>query len=117
MGGWAAANSYHDGNKPTLSRLIRGWGEANDYLMANSDVAVETLQKQRYRQTPLADIQEQFKAQEMFTSQEWRKLYADGTVTKWLQQSTDFFMANAGISDAMPASTYFDPSLDLTAIG
>ena len=26
-----------------------------------------------------------------YTSAEWAKLYADGTVTKWLQQVTDFF--------------------------
>ena len=116
MGGWAAANTYFDGNKETLSKLIKGWSEANDYLIANSDAAIETLQKQRYSQTPLSDIQEQFKAQKMFTSQEWKKLYADGTVTKWLQQSTDFFMANAGIKDFTPASTYFDPSLFLKAI-
>ena len=40
----------------------------------------------------------------------------DGTVTNWLQQSTDFFMANAGIKDFTPASKYFDPSLYLKTI-
>ena len=29
----------------------------------------------------------------------------------WLQQSTDFFMAKAGIKDFTLASKYFDPSL------
>jgi H+/Cl- antiporter ClcA len=33
-----------------------------------------------------------------------------------LQQSTDFFMANAGIKDFTPASKYFDPSLYLKTI-
>ena len=47
----------------------------------------------------------------MFTSSEWKKLYSDGTVTNWLQQTTNFFMANAGIKDFTPASKYFDPSL------
>ena len=117
MGGWAAANNYYDSNKDALSKLVKGWGEANDYLIANSNAAIETLQKQRYSQTPLADIQEQFKAQKMFTSQEWKKLYSDGTVTNWLQQSTDFFMANAGIKDTTPASAYFDPTIYLKAIG
>ncbi len=116
MGGWAAANSYYDGNQETLTKLIKGWAEANDYLIADSATAIETLQKQRYSQTPLSDIQEQFKAQKMFTSRDWKQLYSDGTVTNWLQQSTDFFMANAGIKEFTPASKYFDPSLYLKAI-
>ena len=117
MGGWAAANGYYDSNKDVLSKLIKGWAEANDYLIANSATAIEAVQKQRYSQTPLTDIQEQFKAQKMFTSQEWKKLYADKTVANWLQQSTDFFMANAGVKDFIPASSYFDPTLYLKAIG
>ena len=117
MGGWAAANSYYDSNKDVLSKMIKGWAEANDYLIANSAIAIEALQKQRYSQTPLTDIKEQFKAQKMFTSQEWKKLYADKTVTNWLQQSTDFFMANAGVKEFTPASNYFDPTLYLKAIG
>ena len=74
------------------------------------------LQKNHYSQTPMADIDESFKAQKMFTAAEWKTKYADGTVTKWLQQSTDFFMANAGVKDFTPASKYFDPSLYLKTI-
>jgi len=78
--------------------------------------AMETLQKAHYSQTPLADINESFKAQKMFTSRDWKRLYSDGTVTNWLQQTTDFFMANAGVKDFTPASKYFDPSLYLKTI-
>jgi NitT/TauT family transport system substrate-binding protein len=116
IGGWAAANSYYDANAETLAKLIKGWGEANDYVIANSEEALESLQKAHYGQTPLTDIQEQFKAQKMFTSHDWKQLYSDGTVTNWLQQSTDFFMANAGVNDFTPASKYFDPSLYLKTI-
>jgi len=52
---------------------------------------MEALQKAHYSQTPLADINESFKAQKMFTS-------------------------NAGIKDFTPASKYFDPSLYLKTI-
>jgi sulfonate transport system substrate-binding protein len=116
IGGWAAANTYYDANKETLAKLIKGWSEANDYVIAHSEEALQSLQKAHYSQTPLSDIQEQFKAQKMFTSSEWKKLYTDGTVTNWLQQSTDFFMANAGVKDFTPASKYFDPSLYLKTI-
>ncbi len=65
---------------------------------------MEKLQSAHYGQTPLADINESFKAQRMFSSRDWKKLYSDGTVTNWLQQSTDFFMTNAGIKDFTPAA-------------
>ena len=82
--------------------MIRGWADANDYIIANSNEAMEKLQKGHYSQTPLADINESFKAQKMFTSRDWKRLYSDGTVTNWLQQTTDFFMANANCSPSAP---------------
>lgn len=109
-------DTYYDENKETLAKIIKGWAEANDYIIANSNEAMATLQKKHYSQTPLSDIIEQFKAQKMLTSRDWRRLYSDGTVTNWLQQSTDFFMAHAGIKTLAPASKYFDPSLYLKTI-
>jgi NitT/TauT family transport system substrate-binding protein len=114
--GWAAANDYYEPNKETLAKLTKAWAEANDYIIEKSKDAVEALQKGHYSQMPLTDINEQFKAQKMFTSRDWKRLYSDGTVVNWLQQSTDFFMANAGIKDFTPASKYFDPSLYLKTI-
>ena len=52
IGGWAAANDYYEPNKETLAKLIRGWAEANDYIIANSNEAMEKLQKNHYSQTP-----------------------------------------------------------------
>ncbi|WP_322514083.1 ABC transporter substrate-binding protein [Rhodopseudomonas palustris] len=117
IGGWVASNTYYDGNKESLSKIIKGWADANDYIIANSDEAMQALQKKHYSQVPLADVMEQFKAQKMFSSRDWIKYYADGTVAKWLQQSTDFFMANANVKDFTPVDKYFDPSLYLKAIG
>jgi NitT/TauT family transport system substrate-binding protein len=65
---------------------------------------------------PLAQFREQFKASKYFTSAEWRKHYADGTVTKWLQQVTDFFVKFGNIQNPTPASTYFDPKLYLDTV-
>ena len=59
----------------SCASIIRGWAEANDYLIANSDDALEALQKKHYQQVPLADLKEQYRAQKMFTAAEWRKLY------------------------------------------
>lgn len=117
IGGWVASNNYYDGNKETLSKIIKGWADANDYIVTNSNEAIEALQKKHYSQVPLADVMEQFKAQKMFSSRDWINHYSDGTVTKWLQQSTDFFMANANVTDFTPADKFFDPSLYLKALG
>jgi NitT/TauT family transport system substrate-binding protein len=46
----------------------------------------------------------------MFSSREWRKLYSDGTVIKWLQQVSDF-LNEAGVTTATPATDCFDSSL------
>ncbi len=116
MGGWAARNDYYDKNKDVLEKIIRGWAQANDYLIANTDKALEAIQAKHYPQVPLADIKEQYAAQKMFTSAEWAKLYADGSVTKWLQRVSDFFIDFASIPNATPAAQYFDPKLYLNVI-
>jgi NitT/TauT family transport system substrate-binding protein len=114
VGGWATRADYYEKNYEVLPRIIRGWVDANDYIIKNPDAALESLQKNNYQQVPLSDLKEQYKAQKMFLSGEWRKMYADGTVTKWLQQVTDFFVRFGGIQNPTPAAKYFEtkPYLD-----
>jgi NitT/TauT family transport system substrate-binding protein len=116
IGGWATRADYYDKNKNVLQQVIRGWAEANDHLLAKTDAALESLQKTQYSQVPLPDFKEQFKASKYFTSTEWRKMYQDGTVTKWLQQVTDFFAQTGNIASPVPASQYFDPKLYLDVV-
>jgi NitT/TauT family transport system substrate-binding protein len=115
VGGWAARNDYYEKNREVCQRVIRGWAEAND-AMLKGDAPIEALQKAQYAQVPLADFKDQFKASKYFTSAEWRKLYADGTVTKWLQQVTDFFVKAGNIQNPVPAAQYFDTKLYLDTI-
>lgn len=116
VGGWATREDFYAKNRAACANIIRGWAEANDYIIANADAALDALQKKRYQQVPLAELKEQYGAQKMFTAAEWRKLYADGTVTGWLQQVTDFFVRFGNISNPVPASKYFDTSLYLETI-
>ncbi len=109
--GWVTRADYHEKNRHVLQGIIRGWASANDYFIAHSDAALDTLQKKHYPQVPLSDLKEMFGAQKMFTSAQWRSMYADGTVTKWLQQVTDFFVRFANIQNPVPASQYFDPKI------
>jgi NitT/TauT family transport system substrate-binding protein len=116
MGGWAARNDYYDANKAALGSLVAGWVEANDAMLANFDAAAETLQKTQYKDVPLPDFKEAMKFSKYYTSAEWRKLYADGTATKWLQQVSDFFAAAGNIANPVPAAKYFDPQLYLQTV-
>jgi NitT/TauT family transport system substrate-binding protein len=114
--GWATREDFYAKNRAVCANVIRGWAEANDYMISATDSALDDLQKKHYQQVPLAELKDQYKAQKMFTSAEWRKLYADGTVTGWLQQVTDFFVRFGNIANAVPASKYFDPSLYLETV-
>ena len=109
MGGWAARNDFYDKNRPVIDKLIAGWAEANTLITSKPDEAAEMLQKTQYADVPLADFKEQFKASKYYTNAEWRQRYQDGTVTKWLQQVTDFFVSAANIQNALKAQEYFDP--------
>jgi NitT/TauT family transport system substrate-binding protein len=111
VGGWATREDYLAKNRATCANLIRGWAEANDYMVANSEAALEALQKNHYKEVPLSDLKENFKAKKMFTSKVWRLIYAVGTVTNWLQLVTDFFVRFGGIQNPVPASKYFEPGL------
>lgn len=57
---------------------------------------------------PLEEFRDPFKASRCYSSTDWRKLYAGGSVTKWLQQVTDFLVKFGNIRNAVPASSYFD---------
>ncbi len=116
MGGWAARNDYYDKNRPVIARLVAGWAEANAQITGKPDASAEMLQKAQYKDVPLADFKEQFKASKYYTNAEWRARYQDGTVTKWLQQVTDFFVSNAKIENAVKADQYFDPKLFLETV-
>ena len=116
MGGWAARNDYYDANKEPLAKLIAGWVEVNDRMVKDFDGAAETLQKTHYKEVPLGQFKDSMKFSKYYSSAEWRKLYADGSATKWLQQVTDFFAKAGNIANPVPAKTYFDPELYLKTV-
>ena len=116
VSGWAASNDFYAKNREVLQRVVRAWSEGNNMLVSRPDEALAILQKEQYPQVPLPDLKEQFGAQKVFSNAEWRKYYEDGTVTKWLQQVTDFFVKFGNIQNPVPASQYFDPKIYLDTI-
>lgn len=115
--GWAARNDYHDKNKDTLKRLIRGWIPANDYLLSKPDEALALLQKKHYQQLAMDDVWEMYRAAKWYKAAEWWKYYQDGSVVKWLNQVTTFNVEVGAIQNPIWADQYFDPSLFLDVTG
>ncbi|BAT58810.1 putative aliphatic sulfonates-binding protein precursor [Variibacter gotjawalensis] len=116
ISGWAASNDFHAKKKDVLARVVKAWGEGNDMLLGKTDEALAFLQQKHYPQVPIADIKEQYQGQKVFSNADWSKMFADGTVTGWLQQVTDFYVGFAKISNAVPAKDYFDPSIYIAAM-
>ena len=82
VGGWAARNDYYGKNRAVCANII-----AAGRRRTTTSSPTPTPRSRRCRRTTTsrcrsADLKEQFKAQKMFTSKDWKKLYADGTVTQ-----------------------------------
>ncbi|HEV2301090.1 MAG TPA: ABC transporter substrate-binding protein [Stellaceae bacterium] len=111
--GWAARNDVFAKRKELLGKVIRAWIPANDFLVTKPDEALPIIQSSYYKDVPLPELKEMYKAEKAFTAAQWRARYADGTVTRWLEQVTDFFVKTGGISSPVRAEQYFDPQLFL----
>jgi NitT/TauT family transport system substrate-binding protein len=116
VGGWAVRNDFFEKSPDVLAKVVRAWLPANELLVSKPDEALQILQSKYYKEVPIGDLQEQYKAQKVFTAAEWRKLYEDKTVTKWLNQVTDFFAESGAIQNPVRAEQYFDPSIYLSVV-
>lgn len=110
LGGWVSTAEYHAKNRDALVRLSKAWMAGNEFLTSKTAEALSIIHKQ-YPNLTEADLKDQFAAQKVFPAAEWSKLYADGSVVKWLQQVTDFFVSTGNIEKPVPASQYFDPTI------
>jgi NitT/TauT family transport system substrate-binding protein len=116
IGGWAVRNELYDRDKEVLKKVIRAWIPANDFLVRKAEEAIPLLQRTKYANVPIADLWEQYRAQKVFTAEEWVKLYRDGSVTKWLNQVTAFNVEVGAFTNPVPAEKYFDGSLYLEVV-
>ena len=113
--GWAARNDFHEKNKDTLKKLIRGWVPANEHLLSKTEEALTFLHKKHYAHLAMDDVWEMYRAAKWFRTEEWRKHYQDGSAVKWLNQVTNFNVEVGAIQNPIWADKYFDPSLFLEA--
>lgn len=113
VGGWVARDDIYASDKALLQKVIRAWLPANEFLVSKPEEALEIIRSGHYSNIPAAEFKTQFDAQKVFGRDAWRTYYADGTVAKWLNQVTDFFIRTGNIRSPVKAEQYFDPKLFL----
>jgi len=111
IGGWVASNEFYAKQPEVMKRVVRAWIAANDYLVSKPDEALAAIQSKQYPEVPLESLKAMYKAAKVFPSSEWSKLYKDGTVDKWLNQVSNFYVEIDAIKNPLPAQKYFDSKL------
>jgi NitT/TauT family transport system substrate-binding protein len=85
-------------------------------MVAQPDQAIAILHDKYYPSVPAAELREEFGAQKVLSSREWRKIYLDGTILNWLQRVTNFYVSLYAIQRPVPAAQYFDRSIYVDTI-
>lgn len=116
LDGWATSNAFHQNNRDALVRVARGWLKANDYFHRNRDAALTMLHENRYSDLPFEQVQTMLDALTIYSNDEWRELYENGSITQWLNQTTDFFAEASDFTPDLRAEEYFDREIFLEAL-
>jgi NitT/TauT family transport system substrate-binding protein len=116
IGGWVAANKFYDERKDVLKKIIKAWAKANDELMAKPEESLKLIHEKAYSNIPFSDLQASWQAEKCETSQNWVKLYEDGTVAKWIGQVEQVFVEIGSIGNWVDPKEFFDPKLYLEVV-
>ena len=116
IGGWVAANKFYDERKDVLKKIIKAWAKANDELMAKPEESLKLIHEKAYSNIPYSDLQASWQAEKCETSQNWVKLYEDGTVAKWVGQVEQVFVEIGSIGNWVDPKEFFDPKLYLEVV-
>ncbi len=116
IGGWVASNSFYDQRKDVLKKIVAAWAKANDELLGKPDDSLKLIHEKAYSNIPFSDIQTSWVAEKCETSQNWVKLYEDGTVAKWIGQVEQVFVEIGSIGNWVDPKEFFDPKLYLEVV-
>ena len=116
IGGWVAANKFYDERKDVLKKIIKAWAKANDELMAKPEESLKLIHEKAYSNIPYSDLQASWQAEKCETSQNWVKLYEDGTAAKWIGQVEQVFVEIGSIGNWVDPKEFFDPKLYLEVV-
>lgn len=116
IGGWVATNKYYAERKDVLKKIIKAWAKANDELVSKPQESLKFIHEKAYSNIPFSDLQASWDAQKCETSQDWAKLYADGTVARWIGQVEQVFVEIGSIGNWVDPKEFFDPNLYLEVV-
>lgn len=116
IGGWVATNKFYAERKDLLEKIVIAWAKANDELVKNPAASIKFIHEKAYSNIPFSDIQASWEAQKCATSQEWVKMYKDGTVAKWIGQVEHVFVEIGSIGNWVDPKEFFDPNIYLKAV-
>lgn len=116
IGGWVATNKFYAERKDLLEKIVIAWAKANDELVSNPAASIKFIHEKAYSNIPFSDIQASWEAEKCATSQEWVKMYKDGTVAKWIGQVERVFVEIGSIGNWVDPKEFFDPNIYLKAV-
>ena len=116
IGGWVATNKFYAERKDLLEKIVVAWVKSNDELVNHSAASIKFIHEKAYSNIPFSDIQASWEAQKCATSQDWVKMYKDGTVAKWIGQVERVFVEIGSIGDWVDPKEFFDPNIYLKAV-
>jgi len=116
IGGWVATNKFYTERKDVLESIVKAWVKANDELIKNPAASLKLIHEKAYSNLPFSDLQASWEAEKCATSQDWIKLYKDGTVAKWIGQVERVFVEIGSIGNWVDPKEFFDPNIYLKAV-
>ena len=116
IGGWVATNKFYAEHKDLLEKIVLAWAKANDELVNNPAPSIKFIHEKAYSNIPFSDIQASWDAEKCATSQDWVKMYKDGTVAKWIGQVERVFVEIGSIGNWVDPKEFFDPNIFLKAV-
>lgn len=115
VSGWAARNDFYEERKDILEKIVLGWLDTNDYLMKNTEQAVDELHQIAYSDVPKEVVTGSFEKEKVFNNDEWAELVRDGTTADWLGGVEQVFVEIGAFDDFVPPEEWYDPQIFLDA--
>lgn len=115
VGGWLANNDVYENDKALLSAISRAWLKANADLVNDRQASLEVVHAAAYSDLPFEQVQYIVDKEELFSNEEWARLYADGTVAGWIGRVEQVFVDIGAFEDYVEPSEFFDTQIYLEA--
>lgn len=115
VSGMAARNDFYEGRKDVLEKIVLGWLDTNEYLINNTEEALDELHEIAYSDVSKEVVTGSFEKERVFPNDEWADLVRDGTTAGWLGGVEQVFVEIGAFDDFVPPEEWYDPQIYLDA--